>query len=118
MMTPQALLMSYYHDLLLSNLNADSLIKQMCSDGLLTSQERAIISSGHSVHQRNMMLLEYTRHMDIQAVKSFCELVQKEWPQIGSQLSIGKYAYVYKYMHTYHIMQKLFQLSCTYTYNS
>ena len=83
--------MSYYHDLLLTSLNADSLINQMSSTGLLTDQEQAIISSGHSVHQRNTMLLEYTRHMDIQAVKSFCELVQEAWPQIGSQLIIGMY---------------------------
>ena len=94
MMTPQALLMSYYHDLLLSSLDADSLIEQMCSDGLLTVQEQAIISSGHSVHQRNVMLLEYTRHMDIQAIKSFCELVQRVWPQIGSQLIIGTYMHM------------------------
>ena len=93
MMTPQALLMSYYHDLLLSSLDADSLIELMCSDGLLTGQEQAIISSGHSVHQRNVML-EYTRHVDIQAVKSFCELVQELWPQIGSQLIIGTYMHM------------------------
>ena len=89
MMTSRALLMSYYHDLLLSSVNADLLIKQICSTGLLSDQEQAIISSGHSVHQRSTMLLEYTRHMNIQGVKSFCELVQREWPQIGSQLIIG-----------------------------
>ena len=92
MMTPQALLMNYYHDLLLSNLDADSLIEQMA--GLLTDQEQAIIFSGHSVHQKNVMLLEYTRHMDIQAVKSFCELVQEVLPQIGSQLIIGTYMHM------------------------
>ena len=94
--------MSYYHDLLLTSVNADLLINQMCSAGLLTGQEQAIISSGHSVHQTTMMLLEYTRHMDIQAVKSFCELVQRVWPQIGSQLIIGMYINA-----TFH-MKKLF----------
>ena len=90
-MTSQALLMSYYRDLLLDDLNADLLADKMCAAGLLTDQEQAIISSGHSVHQRNMMLLEYTRHMDMQTVKSFCELVQETWPQSGSQLIIGMY---------------------------
>ena len=91
MMTSQALLMTYYHDLLLSGVNADLLTNQMCSTQLLTGQEEAIISSGHSIHERNKMLLEYTRHMDIQAFISFCKLVQGTWPEIGTQLLTGVY---------------------------
>ena len=89
MMTNQALLMTYYHDLLLSGVDADLLTDQMCSAQLLTGQEEAIISSGHSIHERNKMLLEYTRHMDTQAFMSFCKLVQETWPEIGTQLLTG-----------------------------
>ena len=61
MMTSQALLMAYYHDLLLNGVDADLLTDQMCSAKLLTGQEEAIVSSGHSIHETNKMLLEYTR---------------------------------------------------------
>jgi len=89
MMTSQAILMTYYHDLLLSGVDADLLTDQMCSAQLLTGQEEAIISSGHSIHERNKMLLEYTRHMDMQTFVSFCKLVQETWPEIGTQLFTG-----------------------------
>lgn len=92
MMTTQSLLMSYYHDLLLRELSdADWLTDKMCSAGLITDHEQAMISSGHSTHQKNSMLLEYTRHMDVQALGSFCTLVQEMWPQIGSQLITSTY---------------------------
>ena len=94
MMTSQTLLMTYYHDLLLNGVNADLLTDQMCSTQLLTGQEEAIISSGHSIHGRNKMLLEYTRHMDIQAFISFCKLVQ------GTGLkSAHSYSLVCTYIH-------------------
>ena len=96
-MTSQALLMTYYHDLLLSGVDADFLTDQMCYAQLLTDQEEAIISSGHSIHERNKMLLEYTRHMDMQAFVSFCKLVQESWPHIGTQLIIGMYVYKTQY---------------------
>ena len=100
-MTDQALLMSYYHGLLLRDVDADLLVDQMSSAGLLTDHKRAIVSSGHSLHQRNWMLLEYTRHLDMQSMMSFCELLQEMWPQTGSQLIIGKYKSTYIHRSTH-----------------
>ena len=61
----------------------------MFSVGLLTACEQIVISSGHSVHQRNWLLLEHVRHMDEQTLMAFCELVQEIWPQIGLKLITG-----------------------------
>ena len=89
MMTTATLLVGYYHGLLLKSINADMLTDAMCSAELLTAHEQIVVSSGHSGHHRNLLLLEYVRHMDIQALETFCELVQEMWPQIGSQLVTG-----------------------------
>ena len=88
-MTTATLLIGYYHGLLLSSIDADMLTDKMCSAGLLTAHEQLIISSGHSVYQRNWMLLDHVRHMDDQALVTFCELVEEMWPQVGSQLIVG-----------------------------
>ena len=89
MMTIFTLLIGYYHGLLLKSIDADLLTDKMCSAGLLTAQEQIVISSGHSVYQKNWLLLEHVQHMDVQALVTFCELLQEIWPQIGSQLILG-----------------------------
>ena len=89
MMTTSTLLIGYYHGLLLKSIDADLLTDKMCSAGLLTAREQIVISSGHSVYQKNWLLLERVQHMDVQALVTFCELLQEIWPQIGSQLIIG-----------------------------
>ena len=89
MMTTATLLIGYYHGLLLRSIDADVLIDKMCPIGLLTAHEQSIISSGHSVHQSNRLLLNHVCYMDEQALITFCELVQEIWPQIGSQLIAG-----------------------------
>ena len=89
MITTATLLVGYYHGLLLKSINADMLTDAMCSAELLTAHEQIVVSSGHSGHHRNLLLLEYVRHMDIQALETFCELVQEMWPQIGSQFVTG-----------------------------
>jgi len=89
MMTTATLLVGYYHGLLLRSINADMLTDAMCSAKLLTANEQIVVSSGHSGHHRNLLLLEHVRHMNIQALETFCELVQEMWPQIGSQLVTG-----------------------------
>ena len=89
MMTTATLLIGYYHGLLLRSIDADVLTDKMCSVGLLTAQEQNFISSSHSVHQRNCLLLNHVRQMDDQALLTFCELVQEIWPQTGSQLIAG-----------------------------
>ena len=72
------LLIGYYHGLLLRDIDADQLTDKMCSTGLLTDYEQTIISSGHTVHHRNWLLLEYVRHMDQQLLSKFCKLLQEE----------------------------------------
>ena len=85
------LLTGYYHGLLLRDIDADLLIDKMCSIGLLSANELIVISSGHTVHQRNLLLLEYVRHMDLQLLLKFCKLLEQEWPEIGSQLITSMY---------------------------
>ena len=89
MVTTTTLLIGYYHGLLLRNIDADVLMDKMSPVGLLAANERDFISSGHSVHQKNHLLLNHVCHMDEQALLAFCELVQEIWPQIGSQLIAG-----------------------------
>jgi len=92
------LLIGYYHGLLLRDTNADSLIDDLYSTGLLTAHEQNVILSGHSFNHRNWLLLEYVRHMDSQALLAFSELVKDVWPQIGLQLVTGTYVRMY-YVH-------------------
>ena len=107
MLPASTLLIGYYHGLLLRDTNADSLIGDLYSSGLLSAQEQSMILSSHSSHHRNCMLLEYVRHMDIQALLAFCALVKEVWPQIGMQLVTGIYVYnycdyLYGVVFTYH----------------
>ena len=76
MLPASTLLIGYYHGLLLRDTNADSLIGDLYSNGLLSAQELNVILSGHSFHQRNWLLLEYVRHMDSKALLVFSELVK------------------------------------------
>ena len=100
------LLTGYYHGLLLRDIDADLLIDKMRSISLLSAYEFTIISSGHTVHQRNWLLLEYVRHMDLQLLLEFCKLLEEEWPEISLQLIAGMYAPqvindICMYMHSY-----------------
>ena len=88
-MRTSTLLIGYYRGLLLRSIDADLLTDKMCSIGVLTSQDQLVISSGHSIYQKNWLLLEHVQHMDMQVLLTFCELVQEIWPQIGSQLIAG-----------------------------
>ena len=85
------LLIGYYHGLLLRDIKADSLIEKMLSAKLLNAYEEDVVLSGHSLHHRNWILLEYVRHLDLQSLKEFIELVKEKWPQIGFQLTTGTY---------------------------
>ena len=71
------------------DIDADLLVNKMCSTGLLTGDELPVISSGHSVHQRNWLLLEHVRQFELQLLLEFCKLVKEEWVEIGSQLIAG-----------------------------
>ena len=95
------LLIGYYHGLLLRDIDADLLINKMCSTGLLTGDETSVISSGHTVHHRNWLLLEHVRHFELKLLLQFCKLVKEKWVETGSQLTTG--TYVHSYICTYHI---------------
>ena len=96
MISTPTLLIGYYYGLLIKSIDADLLTDTMCSVGLLTASEVVVISSGHSPHHRNCLLLEHVRHMDVQDVVTFCELVEETWPQVGSQLTTGRYLVIHK----------------------
>ena len=88
-MSIPTLLIGYYHGFLLRDIDADQLTDKMCSTGLLTDHQQTVISSGHTVHHRNWLLLEHVRHMDLESLPKFFKLLQEEWPEIGSQLIVG-----------------------------
>ena len=71
------------------HINADVLMNKMSSNGLLAAHDQQVILSGHSVHQRNWLLLEYVRQVRIQTLMKFCEFVQEISPQVGLQLIAG-----------------------------
>ena len=89
MASPLTLLIGYYHGLLSRDINAGLLIEEMYSKKLLN-----IVSIGHSVYQKNLLLLEYVRHMDTKSFSEFCEVIMNLWPEIGTQLVAGKYAFI------------------------
>ena len=89
MISTSTLLIGYYHGLLLRDTNADSLIGDLYSTGLLTAHEQNVILTGGSFHHRNWLLLEHVRHMNSQSLLVFGELVKDTWPQIGMQLITG-----------------------------
>ena len=95
-------MIGYYHGLLLRDTNADSLIGELYSIGLLSAQEQNMILFGHSSYHKNWLLLEYVRHMNSQALLAFSELVKDVWPQIGMQLVAG--TYVYSYVYTFCVL--------------
>ena len=109
MMSTTTLLIGYYHGLLLRSIDADMLTDKMCSVWVLTANEQMVISSGHSVYQKNWLLLYHVQHMGTQALSTFCELVQEIWPQIGSQLITGTYVCA---ILIYFIMKKIFCFTC------
>ena len=83
------LLIGYYHGLLLRDIDADLLVDKMLSTKLLNADEQRLVSSGHSLHHRNWLLLDHVRHLDSQSLLIFSELVQDMWPHVGLQLVTG-----------------------------
>ena len=71
------------------DINADLLMDKICSSGLLSAHDQQLILIGQSVHQRNCLLLEYVRHMEVQTLMKFCKFVQEISPQVGLQLIEG-----------------------------
>ena len=61
----------------------------MCLNGLLTTHEEELILTGHSIYQRNQLLLEYVRHMQTATLMIFCEYVEETVPGVGLNLTAG-----------------------------
>ena len=97
------LLIGYYHGLLLKYIDSNILVNKMYSNGLLTAYEEELILTGHSMHQRNLLLLGYVRHMQTVTLMIFCDYVQESIPRIGSQLIKGMQAF-YPRVHTVSVM--------------
>ena len=73
----------------MKDINADLLMDKMSSNGLLTAHDQELILTGHSMYQRNWLLLEHVRHMKMETLMKFCEFVQGISPQVGLQLIEG-----------------------------
>ena len=71
------------------DINADLLMDKMSSNGLLAPHDQELILTGHSMYQRNWLLLEHVRHMKMETLMKFCEFVQGISPQVGLQLIEG-----------------------------
>ena len=103
MTSPLTLLIGYYHGLLSRDINAGLLIEEMYSKKLLNteSDDHIIVSTGHSVYQKNLLLLEYVRHMNAKSFLEFCKVIMNLWPEIGAQIVAGKQAFYLVYVCTY-----------------
>ena len=88
-MSISTLFIGYYHGLLLRDIDADQLINEMSSTGLLTGDTLPLITSGHTVHHRNWLLLEHVRHFELKLLLQFCKLVKEKWVETGAQFTAG-----------------------------
>ena len=111
-LSTSTVLIGYYHGLLLRDTNADLLISHLYHNELLLTHEQEMISSGHSLHHKNWLLLEHVRHMNPSSLMIFSKLVNDLWPQIGIQLITGIaiaiciyviFTYVAMYVYVLHI---------------
>ena len=98
-MSISTLFIGYYHGLLLRDIDADLLINEMSSTGLLTGDTLPLIASGHTVHHRNWLLLEHVRHFELKLLLQFCKLVKEKWVETGAQFTTGM-EYVYFIIYT------------------
>ena len=86
---PSTLLIGYYHGLLMKINDVSLVVDRMSSNNLLTPNDQEMILAGHSIHQKNWILLECVRCMGMQAMVKYCELVQEILPEVGFQLLTG-----------------------------
>ena len=87
--SPSTLLIGYYHGLLMKNIDVDLVVDKMSSNNILAPNDQEMILAGHSIHQRNWILLECVRCMGMQALMKFCEFVREILPEVGLQLLPG-----------------------------
>ena len=91
MALPSTLLIGYYFGVLLRDINADLLLDDMFSEGLLSSHDCNLVATGHSIYHRNYLLLDYVRQENTESLSVFTRVILKLWPEIGSQLNTGMY---------------------------
>jgi len=90
-MSTSTLLIGYYHGVLMREINADTLVERMATNGMLSTSDQELISIGHCLYQKSLLLLRCVQHMSARKLLEFCELLQEVYPKIGSQLVTGNY---------------------------
>ena len=71
------------------DINSDLLMDKMSSNSLLTPHDQELILIGHSMYQRNWLLLEHVRRLEMEDLVKVCELIQEISPEISLQLLEG-----------------------------
>ena len=71
------------------HIDADMLMDPMSLNGLLAAHDQELILTGQSKHQRNWLLLEHMRHMEMQTLVKFCEIVREFEEFYSSWFTVG-----------------------------
>ena len=69
-------LIDHFSHYLTTEMNSDLIVQQMLSQQLLNDQDYQIIMSAASDYQKNCLLLEKVRLMDIKSLENFCNILQ------------------------------------------
>jgi len=77
-------------DHFLYHLDGEPILPKLHFHGLLSDDEKAIISSAPTGLQSNWLLLQCVIHLDTLAVLTFCQLVQQYQPEVFQLLMNGK----------------------------
>ena len=78
-------------DCVLYNFNTEAILPMLCSHGLLSEDDKVIISSAPTGLQSNWLLLQCVIHLNPLAVLTFCQLVQQLYqPDLVQQMFGGK----------------------------
>jgi len=90
MISTYTLLISYYHGLLMRDIDVDQLNAKMLTSGLLTANDQNSLLASHSIHHKKYLVLETIRHMDEENMLKFCQILKEICPQICLQLNKGE----------------------------
>jgi len=77
-------------DYFLYNINTQVILPQLHSHGLLSDDDKDIISSAPTGLQSNWLLLQCVLHFNSLAVSTFCQLVYHYQPEKLQKLLEGK----------------------------
>jgi len=77
-------------DCFLYSINIEKILSKLHSHGLLSDDDKLIISCAPTGLQSNWLLLQCVVHFNSLAVLTFCQLVQQYLPEKSQQLLKGK----------------------------